>query len=281
MVRTMAKSRSHPRIAAVMAAHNADDTLVQAVESLLIDGLPVDVFIVDDASRTPVSKLFKKVPSYVHILRQEKNVGAAKARNVAMREILAKGYQYVAIMDSDDVALPGRISKTVEFLEKNPEVAAVGGWAHCVDEDSLETLYDYCYPTSYDAIRQQHFWDASFVHSTVTFRASSLERTGIYDEGFPVAQDYELLCRVAQQCPVANIPEFTLLYRISSKGISSKRTSRQRLARLQVQCRYFSPFHMWAWLGLARSATRVATPTAVVFNTKKVFKAVKRAFKRS
>ncbi len=273
------KTSSTPRIAAVMAAHNADATLVQAVDSLLIDGLPVDVFIVDDASRTPVTKLFKKLPSYVHVLRQDANVGAAKARNIALREILAKGYDYVAVMDSDDIALPGRVSKTVEFLQNNPQVAAVGGWAHCVDEDTLETLYDYCYPCDYKDICKQQYWDASFVHSTVTFRAEALKKVGIYDEGFPVAQDYELLCRMAKYYPVANVPEFTLLYRVSSKGISSKRTSRQRLARFQVQCRYFSPFHLWAWLGIARSAARVATPTPVVANTKKAFKRLKGLFR--
>ncbi|TKW61412.1 MAG: glycosyltransferase [Blastochloris viridis] len=266
----MAKTQNLPRIAAVMAAHNADKTLIQAVESLLIDKVPIDVYIVDDASKKPVTQLFDKVPEYVYVLRQENNVGAAKARNIALKEILVRGYEYVAVMDSDDIALPGRIRNTIAFLDANPKVAAVGGWAHCVDEDTLETLYDHRHPCDNVTIKARMNIDARFVHSTVTFRSAALKSQGFYDENYPIAQDYEIMMRLAKKYELANLPEFLLLYRISKNGISVHKMYRQRVARLRIQLQHFRFIKPLAWYGLCRSFLRVAVPNNFVVFLKKV-----------
>ena len=254
-----------PRIAAVMAAHNADKTLLEAVNSLLIDKIPIDIYIVDDASKTPATELFRgKIPPYIKIMRQEINVGAAKARNIALREILSRDYEFAAVMDSDDIALPGRISKTIDYLDAHPQVAAVGGWAHCVDEETLEPLYDLCHPLENDAIRRLMMLDARFVHSTVTLRVAALRKAGLYNEKFPVAQDYEIMMRFAQEYKLANLPEYLLRYRVCKNGISVKRMTKQRRARLQIQGMYFQPQQPLAWYGLARSFVRVLIPSFIV-----------------
>jgi GT2 family glycosyltransferase len=46
-------------------------------------------------------------------------------------------------------------------------------------------------------------------------RRTALDQVGVYSERFPRCQDYELWLRLAARFKLANLPEFTLEYRIS------------------------------------------------------------------
>ena len=126
------------RLAVIVAAYNAENTLRQAVESVLSGAMSYDVFIVDDCSRTPVSDVLSPYDG-VEIIRLKRNRGPAVARNIGLSKILAKDYDYVAIMDADDVSKPDRLAKQVLFLDKNPRVGAVGCGARFFDEITSAT----------------------------------------------------------------------------------------------------------------------------------------------
>ena len=59
-------------------------------------------------------------------------MGAPGARNRGFD--IAEG-EYIAYMDSDDVSLPTRLKKQVDFLEENPEVGAIGVWVRRTNHD--------------------------------------------------------------------------------------------------------------------------------------------------
>ncbi len=210
-----------PKVAVVMAAYNAEATVLEAVASVQASSVPVHVFIVDDASRKPVTDVFLEgvgyIPANVTILRNEVNTGPAGARNVAIRRIIAEGYPYAAVLDADDIAHPERFAKQAIFLDANPQVAAVGTWANYLDDETLSIVGTESFPPAFpaDIRRALCINNNCMINTSVMLRVSSLQDVGLWDESFYTGEDYDLFCRLARCYDLANIPEYLVDVRLS------------------------------------------------------------------
>jgi len=257
-----------PRSTAVLiAAYNAEKTIRQAVESVLAGSFDCDVYIVDDCSRIPVTEVLEPYDN-VEVIRLKRNRGPAVARNIGLSKILAKDYDYVAIMDADDVSTPTRLAKQVCFLDKHPRVGAVGCWTLHFDEHTGETTLLRKRPTEPADIRNMMFFNTGISHASAVIRVDALRAVGIYSENYPAAEDYELLRRIGAKYDLANLPEFLLAYRVSSQGQSLGRRRRQLVDRLKIQLRYFAPFNWRAWAGVAQTLASLLIPARLVHTLK-------------
>ncbi len=128
---------------------------------------------------------------------------------------------YIARLDHDDLMLPERLKKQVEFLDANPNVGMVGTWAQ-IYEDSLPSQRFHKHPASSAAIRLHLLFDNPFVHASVMLRRDVLDSVGSYTEErdrLP-PEDYELWSRIARRFDVANIPDILTIYREVQSSIS-------------------------------------------------------------
>lgn len=247
-------------VAVLMAAYNAEKTLMQAVNSLLGGTYPCKIYIVDDCSSVPVADVIgPHDPQRIEIVRLAKNGGPGNARNAGLERILTNGHEFVAIMDADDIAFPQRIERQKAFLDANPSVALVGCWERVIDEngDFVSLVALPCDPRE---IRDHLFVKMFVSHPTWMVRADVLREVGGYAPQYYAAEDYELLRRIATRHDVANIPEYLLHYRLSSGGMTSKNRKRQLFDRLRIQLRYFAPFNRYAWIGVARTLALMVVP---------------------
>lgn len=249
--------------AVLVAAYNAEKTIRQAVESVLSGSLTCDVYVVDDCSTTPVADLLTGYDN-VEVIRLKRNRGPAVARNGGLSKILAKDYDYIAIMDADDISMPNRLAKQVCFLDKHPRVGAVGSWTRHFDEHSGEATLYRQRPADAAAIRNMMFFNTGISHASAMFRVDALRTVGIYSENYPAAEDYELLRRIGAKYDLANVPEYLLAYRISSQGQSLGRRRQQLFDRLRIQLRYFAPLNWRAWAGVAQTVVSLVTPVSLV-----------------
>jgi glycosyltransferase involved in cell wall biosynthesis len=256
-------------VAILMAAYNADATIRQAVESALAGVAPCRVFVVDDCSRVPVSQVLGQMDR-VEIIRLDKNLGPAGARNAGLQRILAAKYQYVAIFDADDVSYPERFARQVAFLEQNPHVAAVGTWARYIDDRSGEPVFHLRNVCDPDAVRSAMFFNCALANSSVMIRTDAIVRVGLYSFKYPAAEDYELLRRISTEFDLANLPEYLVDFRISRGGISVKRRRRQLFDRLLIQMKYFAPLNWRAWAGVASTLLLFPLPRTFVTAIKRL-----------
>ncbi len=246
-------------IAVLMPAYNADKTIRSAVDGILASTVPCDFYIVDDCSRIPVAERLGEMQG-VEIIRLQQNHGLAAALNVGLQRILPLGYEYVARMDADDISYPDRLAKQLDFLKKNPSVAMVGSWCRYFDERTGMPLHILTKPVDSMAVRKTLFFNNAICHPTAMIRADVLRQVGPYSLDYPVAEDYELVRRIATRFDIANLPEVLLDYRVSSQGQSLARRRRQLYDRLRIQLKYFEASEWRAWAGVAQTLGLFAFP---------------------
>ena len=95
-----------------------------------------------------------------------------------------------------------------------------------------------------------------------------LRAVGVYSARYPVAEDYELLRRIAKQYAVTNIPIVLIDYQRSTGGVSLTRRRRQLFDRLRIQLKYFKLWEPDAWLVVSKTLLLFLVPVALIAKIK-------------
>lgn len=140
--------------------------------------------------------------------------GLPSALNAGWRQVAG---EHIVRIDADDVALPDRPARQVEFLDAHPEVGAFGTWTRVVGARK-ETVWRH--PCDDAGIRCKLLFESALVHSSVMLRRTGLNQAGGYDPGNALAHDYDLWVRLAAISKLANLPEVLTVYRLHPGSVT-------------------------------------------------------------
>jgi glycosyltransferase involved in cell wall biosynthesis len=224
-----------PRVSVVMAAHNAERHLREAVDSILGQTLTdFEFIIVDDASSdsTPVILAdYARRDPRIRVLRNDINLGPYPSGNRGLEIARAP---LIARMDADDVSMPGRLEYEVEFLDSHPDHILVTSGYRAVNQVGRK-LYDKVTPADDFGVRWLSRFRMPLVHAAACFRARLPDGTPVrYDESMPIAQDFELFARLNSFGKVAVVAPIFYEYRMHPKNISTTRRREQKTNNLRV-----------------------------------------------
>lgn len=196
-----------------MPVFNGERFLAQAIDSILGQSFSdFEFLIVDDGSQdrsADIVREYERRDGRIRFLALERNLGVADARNRALE--IATG-QFIAVMDSDDVALPRRLGAQVAHLRNNPDIGVLGAGAQAVDEN-MAPLFDFDLPRPHALIAFNLFVASFLIHPATMMRRELLEAVGGYEPARRTAIDPELWSRLMWRTRFANLPERLLLYR--------------------------------------------------------------------
>ena len=220
----MSESPATPLVSVVMATYAGDrlDFLREAVASILNQTYEhVEFIIVENGPLPEEHARFlhqaAQVDPRVRLISLEENQGPAGARNVGFKA--AEG-AYIAVMDADDVALPGRIARQAAELDTG-RADVVGSCYLCID-DVGRPLREKRMPLSPEAVRRAALLINPIANPTAMARAELLQRHG-YREDFPYGEDYWLWVTLLREgCTLVNLPECLLHFRTGS-GFARRR----------------------------------------------------------
>ena len=109
-------------VSVVIPAHNAGGFIDEAVQSVLAQDWPADeIIIVNDGSDDRNYDGLARLASSIRVFNQA-NQGVSAARN---RGCELATSEYVAILDADDVWLPGKLRTQMQHLAREPATDAV------------------------------------------------------------------------------------------------------------------------------------------------------------
>ena len=160
-------------VSVITPVYNVGKVIGKTINSMLAQGYKdLEIVLVDDCSKDNsaevIAEYTAKYPNIVYH-RQEKNGGAAVARNTALK--LAKG-RYVAFLDSDDMWCEGKIKKQLAFMkEKDATICCTA--MDCIDEEDKPL-------NSVRGVREKisyKFLLKNTMISTLTFAVSAPQQT--------------------------------------------------------------------------------------------------------
>jgi glycosyltransferase involved in cell wall biosynthesis len=217
-----------------MTVYNEERYVTSAVNSILAqDGVDLELIVVDDGSTDGSLAVLTAVQDPRIRLVAQSHAGIVAALNTGVA--LARG-EYIARMDADDIALPGRLARQAAFLRAHSEVGLVGTACTRVDPAG-RPLGDYRPPCDDYTLRRALVRDNPFVHGTVMFRREAIEQAGGYRRDSRW-EDYDLWIRIARWWRVANLPEVLLVRRERTDSLSRRvRRSAAYRHRLALQLR--------------------------------------------
>ncbi len=187
-----------PLVSVIIPGYNRRDMLRQAVESVLAQTFSdFELIVVDDGSTEDISSDLAPHGAAVTILTQE-NRGVSAARNLGVSR--ARG-EYIAFLDSDDLWLPGKIDRQVEFFKAHPEALV------CQTEEiwikngrRVNPAKKHRKPSGMIFIPSLELCLVS--PSAVMIRTSFFRGMGGFDESMPACEDYDLWLRISCRYPV-------------------------------------------------------------------------------
>jgi len=213
-----------PVVTALMPVYNGAAYLAEALDSILRQTLAeLELLVVDDGSTDDTPHILQACSDpRVAVIRNEKNLGVVATLN---RGLEAARGEFVARMDADDVALPNRFQKQVDFLRGSPRTGLCGTWFRTIGAGRATTVRP---PTAAEDVAARLFYESPLAHSTVMFRRALFTKHSLhYAPDFPHAEDFELWTRVARVAEMVNLPEVLLHYRRHEEQVSSVRKAKQ------------------------------------------------------
>lgn len=200
-----------PKVSVLMSVYNGAQYLKEAIESILNQTFSdFEFIIINDASTDSSRKIITgyKDPRIV-LVDNAANLGLTRSLNKGLN--LAQG-EYIARMDSDDICLPDRLIKQVQFMDANPEIGVCGTWVKIIGERNGEI---WKYPSRPRVIKCMLLFGPVLAHPTAMLRMEAFKKYGLlYNTEFKRTQDYELWARAANYLPFSNLQQVLLLYRL-------------------------------------------------------------------
>lgn len=174
----------------------------------------------------------------VKIQRRVENKGLAWSLNELLAVVMPQGYEYIARMDADDISLPDRFDKQLEYLKSHQEVDMVGGAINEIDENGENRGKVIKYPCSTEDCRSFFSKRNPVAHPTVMFRRSFFEKAGWeYPTDFMRNEDTRLWHEGYKHgCVIANLPDVLLHFRMTDAMFTQRRNGKA-FAKSQLQLR--------------------------------------------
>ena len=213
-----------PVISVIMPVYNAALYLKEAIQSILSQSFPdFELIIINDGSSDTSEKVIKDFnDSRIVYIKNQDNIGQTKSLNKGI--LIAQG-EFVARMDADDISLPKRFYRQIEFLRQNERVAVVGTWHQEIDTKGR--FIRKCFYPILPSVRVRINFSrlvgwASIGHPSTMIRKRVLDELGAYNPEFYICQDYDLWLRIARKYVLENIPEILLKYRVHEHSLTNK-----------------------------------------------------------
>lgn len=186
------------KVSVIIPVFNSAATISRAIDSALAqDFEPKEIIVVNDGSTDGTAAELARYGDKICVIEQE-NQRIAIARNAAIKR--SEG-EYLALLDADDIWLPGRLSKTVEALERNPAAglafsnySRIGPNGELIEHLTISGRS--AHAPSMDEMLTQ-WW--RIAPSTVTMRRSVWEQCGGFRPGLGGYEDIYLFT-LAREC---------------------------------------------------------------------------------
>jgi UDP-N-acetylmuramoyl-L-alanyl-D-glutamate--2,6-diaminopimelate ligase len=198
-------------VSVVIPAHDAADTLGDAIDSVLAQTRPVEeIIVVDDGSVDATGEVARSFGDKVRLLEQAR-LGPSAARNAGVAACRAP---LVAFLDADDLWGADKLERQVDALARTGAVLCATDWVRARPATSSP-------PSRLSAISTDDLLVLNrFQTSTVVVRRDAFARAGGFSSRLDGAEDWDLWIRLSRLGPVVKLDAPLVCYQDRPEGFS-------------------------------------------------------------
>ncbi len=227
-----------PNLTVLLTVYNGMPYLPQTVASILGQRMAAEAgfcfLLVNNGSTDGSAEFLRELAGSdasrnirIRLIDLDENIGRTQALNLGLEKIETP---YTAIIDADDLALPGRLEAQLRFLESNPEIALLGSNVHYIDK-SGRLVGKSAFPATHAALCRQLPLYNQFAHAACMFRTEAAKDVDGYPVEFNYAQDLALWLKLfAWGYKSASLPDFYAAIRIHPGQATRSETYKQARA---------------------------------------------------
>ena len=205
-----------PLITVLMPVYNGAKYLNEAIDSILNQTFSdFEFLIIDDGSTDQsIDQIMLYDDPRIQLIKNKKNLGQSETLNKGLS--LARG-EYIARIDQDDISIPERLKKQLDFMENNSDVDVCGSWVQLMGKyNGIIEL-----ETQSEEIKISLLTNQNLAHPAVMIRKDTLVKYDLnYNPTFTIGNDYDLWVRMFDYCSFANLPEPLLKFRMHDNQYS-------------------------------------------------------------
>lgn len=227
------QTQDSPKVSVIMPVYNAQNYLNEAIDSILSQTFTdFEFIIIDDGSTDNSLPIIKSYTDpRILLIRNETNLKLITSLNKGIN--LSRG-TYIARMDADDVSLPERLARQVDFMDQHPDIAVCGTWVELFGS-CKQTFWQFADdPATAKCVL---LFGCCVAHPSAILRRSVLEFGFRYSPLYSHAEDYGLWVQIATKYKITNLPQVLLKYRISGSQKSAKEVQlvQDETAKIQLE----------------------------------------------
>ncbi|MHB8528493.1 MAG: glycosyltransferase family 2 protein [Caulobacteraceae bacterium] len=229
-----------PKISVCIITYNHSAFIGDCLKSVVDQqtDFPFEIIVGDDCSTDGASEIVQdyayRFPGLIKVLHPDRNRGATQ--NYLTTHNAARG-EYVAHMDGDDLALPGKLARQAALLDSRPDLVACGHKVGVILEDGTPTGESF--PRKLE--REFHVGKVikcgmPFITSSLMYRRAYRSVTTATEELF----DWYLLTDIMSAGRGGYLSEQLGLYRVNPKSATgSLKRKAMRVMMLEMYARRF------------------------------------------
>lgn len=186
------------KISVIMSVYDEENYLIrESVDSILHQTYEDFEFIIildkpDNAEAYKILSEYQKKDDRIILIINDVNIGLTLSLNKGLS--IAKG-EYIARMDADDVSIPERFEKQINFFESGSDVDFIASNAIIIDDSGKEVYRTNNYGNTIEKSKKALEYKNIFIHPTWMFKRDILKTIKKYNE-VSKAEDYDFICRV-------------------------------------------------------------------------------------
>lgn len=197
-----------PVISVLITSYNTAEFILPCITTILLQTYQnIEVIVIDDGSTDKTLEILGTIKdSRIKVCALNENKGRVEALNYGLS--ICTG-QYLALMDSDDLASPLRIEKLYEHLQKN-ELDAVSSQFYEYKDTSDYAISSF--RTEEMEIKAMMLFYNAVPHAATMFKLETIQAI-LYRKGFDYAEDYDMMARYSMLYKLGILNEPLYLYR--------------------------------------------------------------------
>ena len=232
--------KSNPKVSIIMPCYNAEKYIEKAVQSVLDQTYRnFELIIIDDDSTDKtweiIEQYAKKDFRVICTRKTENEKGISKSMNKGIE--MARG-EYITRMDSDDIIIPEKIFRQVQFLDKNEEYGVCS--VNIAMMDNLGNIYnENVYPEQKVPSEWTFLWTNPVPNAPCMYRTNIIKDNNITFSNLRTAEDYDFLEKLITKTKVYMINLPLYYYRYNEKSTYNKNRTETFKNSLNISKRYY------------------------------------------